>query len=44
MFFELNGQPRTICVERAGTKRAATRAQADPANPAHVAALMLAWS
>jgi len=40
VFFELNGQPRTIRVERAGTKRAATRAQADPANPAHVAAPM----
>jgi pyruvate carboxylase len=40
VFFELNGQPRTMRVERSGSRRAPTRTQADPANPAHVAAPM----
>ncbi|MCL4747719.1 MAG: pyruvate carboxylase [Burkholderiaceae bacterium] len=40
VFFELNGQPRTMRVEKAGMKTAPRRAQADPDNPAHVAAPM----
>jgi len=40
VFFELNGQPRTMRVERSGSRRAPTRVQADPANSAHVAAPM----
>ena len=40
MFFELNGQPRTMRIEKAGAKPAHRRAQADPANPAHVPAPM----
>jgi pyruvate carboxylase len=40
VFFELNGQPRTIRVEKAGAKTAPKKAQADPSNPAHVAAPM----
>jgi len=40
VFFELNGQPRTMRVEKAGARPAHRRVQADPANPAHVAAPM----
>jgi len=40
VFFELNGQPRTMRVEKAGAKAAPRKAQADPANPWHVAAPM----
>ncbi len=40
MFFELNGQPRTMRIEKAGAKPAHRRAQADPANPSHVPAPM----
>ncbi len=40
VFFELNGQPRTMRVEQAGAKTAPKKAQADPENPSHVAAPM----
>lgn len=41
LFFELNGQPRTMRVARAGEKGTRdTRAKAEPGNPAHVAAPM----
>ncbi|HEY5632447.1 MAG TPA: pyruvate carboxylase [Burkholderiaceae bacterium] len=40
VFFELNGQPRTMRVDKAGVKVAPRRAQADPANPAQVPAPM----
>jgi pyruvate carboxylase len=40
LFFELNGQSRTLRVERAGAVRAAKRPQAEAGNPAHVAAPM----
>ncbi len=40
VFFELNGQPRTMRVDKAGAARAVRRAQADPANAMHVAAPM----
>ncbi len=40
VFFELNGQPRAIRIDKAGAKKAAQRAQADPDNPSHVAAPM----
>ena len=40
VFFELNGQARTMRVEKAGAARAARRAQADPANPSHIPAPM----
>ena len=40
VFFELNGQARTMRIEKAGAAKAHRRAQADPANPAHVAAPM----
>ncbi len=40
VFFELNGQARTMRVEKAGAARAAKRAQADPANPSHIPAPM----
>jgi pyruvate carboxylase len=40
LFFELNGQPRTVRVEKAGAKTAPKKLQADPANPAHVPAPM----
>ncbi len=40
VFFELNGQPRAMRVEKAGAARREQRAQADPGNPAHVAAPM----
>jgi pyruvate carboxylase len=40
VFFELNGQPRTMRVEVAGGARAAQRPQADPQNAAHVPAPM----
>ncbi|MFM8546287.1 MAG: pyruvate carboxylase [Betaproteobacteria bacterium] len=40
VFFELNGQPRTIRVHRAGAKPASARLQADSGNPAHIAAPM----
>ena len=39
-FFELNGQPRTMRVPRADAVAVPARAQADPANPLHVAAPM----
>ncbi len=40
VFFELNGQPRTMRIEKAGAPRAVRRAQAQPGNPAHVPAPM----
>jgi pyruvate carboxylase len=41
VFFELNGQPRTLRIERAGASRgAARRPQAESGNPFHVAAPM----
>ncbi|MFO1200426.1 MAG: pyruvate carboxylase, partial [Burkholderiaceae bacterium] len=40
VFFELNGQPRTMRVDKAGAKPAHRRVQADPANPSHVPAPM----
>jgi pyruvate carboxylase len=40
VFFELNGQPRTLRVEKAGAVRAVKRPQADPADPSHVPAPM----
>jgi len=40
VFFELNGQPRTLRIERAGAARAAKRPQAQPGNAGHVAAPM----
>ena len=40
VFFELNGQPRTLRIDKAGARVAQTRAQADPANPGHVPAPM----
>jgi len=39
-FFELNGQPRTMRVEKAGVQRAAQRARAEDGNAAHVPAPM----
>ena len=41
VFFELNGQPRTIRVtDRKAAATSARRAKADPGNPAHVGAPM----
>ncbi|ODS99576.1 MAG: pyruvate carboxylase [Lautropia sp. SCN 69-89] len=40
VFFELNGQPRTMRIEKAGAARAHKRVQAESGNPAHVAAPM----
>lgn len=40
VFFELNGQARTLRVEKAGAARAAKRAQAEPGNPNHIPAPM----
>ncbi|MBN9430210.1 MAG: pyruvate carboxylase [Burkholderiales bacterium] len=40
VFFELNGQARTMRIEKAGSVRQPARAQADATNPAHVAAPM----
>ena len=40
VFFELNGQPRTMRVERSGARRVQARQQADAGNPAQVAAPM----
>jgi pyruvate carboxylase len=40
VFFELNGQPRTMRVEKAGAKTGPKKLQADPSNPAHVPAPM----
>jgi pyruvate carboxylase len=41
VFFELNGQPRTIkAPNRAVTSKVVARAKADPANPLHLAAPM----
>jgi pyruvate carboxylase len=40
VFFELNGQPRTMRVEKAGAKTAPRKLQADAANPSHVPAPM----
>ena len=41
VFFELNGQPRTIkAPNRAVTSKVVARARADPANPLHLAAPM----
>ncbi|MEO0388940.1 MAG: biotin/lipoyl-containing protein, partial [Pseudomonadota bacterium] len=41
VFFELNGQPRTVRVpDRAAVAGAATRPKAEPGNAAHVAAPM----
>ncbi len=40
VFFELNGQPRTMRVDKAGVKTAPRRAQADPENAAHIPAPM----
>ncbi|MEZ5649735.1 MAG: pyruvate carboxylase [Burkholderiaceae bacterium] len=39
-FFELNGQPRTMRTQRAGAVQAASRPQADPDDPRHLAAPM----
>ena len=39
-FFELNGQPRTMRIEKAGVPRAAQRARAEDGNAAHVPAPM----
>jgi len=40
VFFELNGQPRAMRVEKAGAARREQRPQADPTNLAHVPAPM----
>ena len=40
LFYELNGQPRTVRIERAGSKTKAARARAEPGNPQHVGAPM----
>jgi pyruvate carboxylase len=40
VMFELNGQGRTVRVAKHGAAKAHKRAQADPANPAHVPAPM----
>ena len=40
VFFELNGQPRTVRVEQAGAKTAPKKAQAEPGNANHVPAPM----
>jgi len=40
VFFELNGQPRTMRIEKAGAARAARRVQAESGNAAHVPAPM----
>ena len=40
VFFELNGQARTMRVEKAGAKRGAARPQAEPGNPHHLPAPM----
>jgi pyruvate carboxylase len=40
VFFEVNGQPRTLRVEKAGAARAAKRRQADPGDPSQVPAPM----
>ena len=40
VFFELNGQPRAMRVEKAGAARREQRPQADPTNGAHVPAPM----
>ena len=40
VFFELNGQPRAMRVEKAGAKRAAQRPQAEPGNAHHLPAPM----
>ncbi|MFC0811742.1 pyruvate carboxylase [Paracoccus panacisoli] len=41
VFFELNGQPRSVRVPNRSVKaRAAARVKADPANPAHIGAPM----
>jgi len=40
VFFELNGQPRTMRVEKAGAARAPRRLQAETGNAAHVPAPM----
>ena len=40
VFFELNGQARAMRVDKAGAPRREQRPQADPANPAQVAAPM----
>ncbi|MGB7180957.1 MAG: pyruvate carboxylase [Burkholderiaceae bacterium] len=40
VFFELNGQPRSMRIEKDGVAKAEQRPQADPDNPNHVAAPM----
>ena len=40
VFFELNGQPRAMRVEKAGALRAAARARAEPGNAHHLPAPM----
>jgi pyruvate carboxylase len=40
VFFELNGQPRTMRIEKAGAARTPRRAQAESGNAAHVPAPM----
>jgi pyruvate carboxylase len=40
LFFELNGQARTMRVEKAGARPAARRLRAEEGNPAHVPAPM----
>ena len=40
LFFELNGQPRVVRVDRAGTAKAAVHPKAEEGNPRHVGAPM----
>ena len=40
VFFELNGQPRTMRVDKAGARSAPKKQQAEPGNPLHVPAPM----
>ncbi len=40
LFFELNGQPRTVRVEKAGARTGPKKLQADPTNAAHLPAPM----
>ena len=40
VFFELNGQPRTVRVPKAGVVGGATKARAEEGNPNHVGAPM----
>ncbi len=40
LFFELNGQPRVVRIDRAGAVNAAARRSAEPNNPNHIGAPM----